>query len=54
METKDIMQALANIHNNLCKMLVGSDNAIILGGSLNDMRALLATLNQEVESQDVK
>ena len=48
METKTIMQAIANIHNNLCKMLVGADNAIILGDSLKQMRILLDALNQEI------
>ena len=52
METKEIMQAIANVHNDLCKMLVCADNAIILGDSLRALRALLDTLSQDSTRQE--
>lgn len=48
METKDIVQAIANIHNDLCNMLVGADNAVILGRNIENIRALLVALSQDV------
>ncbi|MGM9608348.1 MAG: hypothetical protein ACI3XJ_12670 [Oscillospiraceae bacterium] len=54
MKTKEIMLEIADIHNNLCNMLVGADNAIFLGDSIKRMRILLDALNQEVAKSNEK
>lgn len=41
MDYKDIMQAIASIHNRLCDVQVRGENAIPLGDCIRGLRKLL-------------
>lgn len=51
MDTMDTLTRVADIHNRLSGMLVQGDNAIIIGGVLQDMRAWARTLQEELKME---
>lgn len=46
MDSKEIMQVLANIHNRLCDITVKGESAIPLGDCIRGLRKLIEDMNR--------
>lgn len=47
----EIVQRIAGNHNRLANIMVSGDNAIMMGETLRDLRALVQELQQDVEAE---
>lgn len=50
----EIVQRIAGNHNRLANIMVSGDNAIMMGETLRDLRALVQELQQDVEAELVE
>ena len=47
----EIMKRIAENHNRISKVLVSSDNAILVGDTIRDLRQLTVELQADVEAE---
>lgn len=50
----EIVQRIAGNHNRLANVMVNGDNAILMGDTLKDLRALVQELQKDVEEEAEK
>lgn len=48
----EIVQVIANNHNRLSQIMVNGDNAILMGETIKEMRALVRELQEDIENED--
>lgn len=47
----EIAQRIAGNHNRLANIMVSGDNAILMGETLVDLRAIVSALNADLEKE---
>ena len=47
----EIAQRIAGNHNRLANVMVNGDNAILMGDTLKDLRALVQELQKDIEEE---
>lgn len=48
----EIVQVIANNHNRLSQIMVNGDNAILMGETIKEMRALVRELQEDIENEE--
>ena len=48
----EIVQVIANNHNRLSQIMVNGDNAILMGETIKEMRALVRELQEDIEKEE--
>jgi len=54
MKTYDLMQRLAQIHNQLMNVSVSGENAILLGNTILNIRSLLHDIENEAKKESTE
>ena len=54
MKTYDLMQRLAQIHNQLMNVSVSGENAILLGNTILNIRSLLQDIENEAKKESTE